>query len=81
MIKINDLKKQTFDDITTLLGERWFDSHSNENCNANNAYDLVNVIIAEAVIVKAFADGDVVLYLGGRLATISRDNYYIIEIY
>lgn len=77
MIKIHDLKQQTFVDVTKLLGERWFDSHSNEN----NNYELDNVIIADAVIVKAYTNGDVVLDLGGRLATIPSDNYYIIEIF
>ena len=77
MIKIHDLKQQTFVDVTKLLGERWFDSHSNEN----NNYDLDNVIIADAVIVKAYTNGDVVLDLGGRLATIPSDNYYTIEIF
>ena len=81
MIKINDLKKQAFEDITMLLGERWFDSHSLEDNKANSAIDLVNVIIDDAVIVKARANGDVLLDLGGRLATIPRYNYYLIEIF
>ena len=75
MIKINDLKKQTFDDITMLLGEKWFDGHSPES------FGLINVSIAEAVIFKAHTDGDVILNLGGRLATIPKDNYHYIEIF
>ena len=77
MIKINDLTSRNFVDITKLLGERWFERDPNEDYNS---YELVNVTLAEAVIFKAYTNGDVVLNLGGRVATIPNDNYYNIEI-
>lgn len=77
MIKIYDLSQRNFADITKLLGDKWFDRDPNEDYNA---YELVDVTLADTVIFKAYSNGDITLDLGGRLASIPSDNYYTVEI-
>ena len=77
MIAINDLSQKTFVNITKLLGDNWFERDPDEDYNA---YNLVDVELADAVILKAYTNGDLTLDLGGKLATVPSDDYYNVEI-
>ena len=77
MIKIYDLAQRDFTNVTKLLGDKWFEREPNEDYNA---YELVDVTLTDNTIFKAYSNGDIVLDLGGRLATIPSDDYYTVEI-